>query len=112
MMVHGEEREKVLATISADHGFMKEFIDDFLEDVPKDIQALEDAILARDGARLEMAAHGLKSVVGLFCAVQTYALAREMEDLAREGDFPGASVKLGELRVSIESLKQLLLSAR
>ncbi len=112
MTVCGEDREKILAAVTSDHGFMREFIADFLHEVPSDMQALEDAILTRDARQLEAAAHGLKSVVGLFCAMHAYALAREMEDLARERDFAGAAHKLAELRGAVEELKQLLISVR
>lgn len=105
-----EERNRILTNVEADKGFMKEFVADYLHDIPHDVQAIEDAIVCRDGHKLERAAHGLKSVVGLFHAMIPYEIARDMEELGKRGDFVAATEKLKGLRVALDELNQLLRS--
>lgn len=110
-MLSTEERTRILSSVNADHGFMKEFVDDFLTDVPQDIAALERAISTQDAEGTERAAHGLKSVVGLFQAMGPYEIARDIESLGKEGDFTAARSKFNELVPAIDDLKSLLASA-
>ena len=109
-MLPMEERNRILTSVQANNGFMKEFIEEFLHDVPKDIQAIEDAIVCHDARKLERAAHGLKSVVGLFQAMIPYEIARAMEELGKKGDFVAATEKLKELRSALDELNKLLVS--
>jgi len=109
-MLPTEERNRILSSVQADRGFMREFVEDYLHDVPQDIQNIEDAILAQDASKLERAAHGLKSVVGLFHAMIPYEIARDMEELGKAGDFIAATEKLKELRSAILELNKLLTS--
>lgn len=109
-MLPMEERNRILASVQANNGFMKEFIEEFLDDVCEDIRTIEDAIVCRDAYKLERAAHGLKSVVGLFQAMIPYEIARDMEELAKTSDFVAATAKLTQLRAAIDELNQLLVS--
>jgi len=107
-MLSTEDKSRILASIQADGGFMQEFIDDFLNDIPQDIAALDQAISDRDAQSTERAAHGLKSVIGLFQAMTAYEIARDIESLGKQGDLTAARIKFDELVPAIEDLKFLL----
>ena len=109
-MIPTEERNKIIATVHADNGFMKEFVGDFLADVHDDVQAIENALQKGDHTRMERLAHSLKSVVGFFKASTTFEMAKELEALGREGNLEDGALKLEELKASLEELKRLLVS--
>mgnify|MGYP001358443633 CR=1 FL=1 len=108
MIFPAEERNRILSSVEANGGFMREFVEDYLRDVPADIRKIEEAILARDADKLERSAHGLKSVVGLFQAMIPYEIARDLETFGKEGDFVAATLKFKELRGAIHELNNLL----
>ncbi|PLY08913.1 MAG: hypothetical protein C0624_02805 [Desulfuromonas sp.] len=107
-MFTGEDRNRILSTVEDNNGFMKEFVEDYLHDIPQDMQNIEDAILQHDAVSLERSAHSLKSVVGLFQAMVPYNIARDMELLGKTKDFIAATERLKELRLAIAELNELL----
>jgi len=107
-MLPVEERNRILSSVEANNGFMNEFVEDYLHDVPQDLENIEHAILERDADKLERSAHGLKSVVGLFQAMIPYEIARELEGYGKTGDFVAATEKLKQLRTAINELNSLL----
>ncbi len=109
-MIPIEEKKQILAEVEADNGFMKAFVEDFLNDVPQDVQALEDALREEDHIRVERLAHSLKSVVGFFKALSTYELAKELEKLGREGNLKDGTNKFEELKISLDNLGKFLIS--
>ena len=107
-MLSQEDKTRIFNAVCADKGFMKEFVDDFIHDLPTDLTAIDDALQRRDPLALERAAHGLKSVVGLFQAMVCYDLARELEVMGKTSDFENAAQKFTELKSSLKDLTENL----
>ena len=59
--------------------FVKELVDTFLDDAPKMLDDLRDALAMRDAARFKRAAHSLKSNSNTFGALELGLLARSLE---------------------------------
>lgn len=67
--------------------FISELIDAFLEDAPTILANLELAVADRDVESFRRNAHSIKSNASTFGATELAGLARELEAMAREGDF-------------------------
>ena len=107
-MLSEEDRTRIFNAVNVDQGFMKEFVDDFIADLPADIALIAESLHAKDSAALERAAHGLKSVVGLFQAMACYELARNLETTAKNEDFEKASQIFAQLKDAITDLTEYL----
>ncbi len=110
-MIPAEERQTILATIEADNGFLREFVEDFLHDISQDIEDLNDVIAKGDGKELERLAHSMKSVVGFFKAMTPYQMAKELEYLGKDNDFKEAHIKFDTFKATLEELKGILVAA-
>lgn len=77
--------------------FIDELIDTFLEDGPKLINQLKDALKAGDAEAFRRAAHSLKSNGATFGATQLSQLAKDLEVIGKE-------LRLGETGDRLETL--------
>ena len=66
--------------------FINELIDAFLEDAPKMISNMQDALLAKDVESFRRNAHSMKSNASTFGALELSTLASELELMARENN--------------------------
>lgn len=66
--------------------FMGELIDTFLEEAPRMIAEMEQALSAGDSDKFRRAAHSLKSNANTFGALDLAEKAKELEYMAREND--------------------------
>jgi HPt (histidine-containing phosphotransfer) domain-containing protein len=81
---------------------IKEIIDVFLKQVPKELRSINDAIKKEDHATIKSFAHTMKSTVSIMGISKLASILQEMEDLgaiAADGSIP--------LTTSIEKIKQL-----
>lgn len=65
--------------------FLAEVIDSYLEDAPQLLQAIHTAITQEDAARLEQAAHTLKSSSATLGAMTLAELSKQLEAMGRAG---------------------------
>lgn len=84
----------------------------FLEEVPKKLRALQEAIEAGDAARVARAAHSLKGSSGNIGASSMLDVCRRIDDLAKAGDLEQVKPLVAQLtdeyhRVELE-IKHLL----
>jgi signal transduction histidine kinase/CheY-like chemotaxis protein len=93
-----------LGNADDDQAMLAEAVEIFLEDYPKQLADLREAISTGDAKRAERVAHGLKSVVGLFGAQQTYNLAYELEMLGRLDQLEDAPKVLERLEHALEQV--------
>jgi signal transduction histidine kinase/DNA-binding response OmpR family regulator/HPt (histidine-containing phosphotransfer) domain-containing protein len=103
-------------TVGEDDGFMAELLDTFLQDAPRLLDAMRQAVEAGDAQGLCIAAHSLKSNSADFGAMTLSGLCRELESLGKAGTLEGADsrvtqaeteyarvqITLGALRRSLE----------
>jgi two-component system sensor histidine kinase/response regulator len=77
---------EVLARVGSDPEVLREIIQLFLEDCPKQLDAIRAGLAANDPDAVYRAAHTLKGSIGNFQAQAIVALLQRMEARAREGD--------------------------
>jgi CheY-like chemotaxis protein len=80
----------------------------FLDDCPRQIRELVDALESGDQALLLRSAHTLRGLVGNFNALRIEALARELEQPGSLLDLPKARAVLQSLMAEIDALSRAL----
>jgi HPt (histidine-containing phosphotransfer) domain-containing protein len=96
--------DMALERLGGDLDVLREIAALFLEESPKIMVALEQALCAGDAPALARAAHNLKGSVSTFCAQQAYDAARALEMASREENLSAASRDLVRLSSAIETL--------
>jgi CheY-like chemotaxis protein/HPt (histidine-containing phosphotransfer) domain-containing protein len=102
------DREQALASVEGDLELLKEVVTIFLEEYPKTIKDIRDAIDGTDSHRLNRSAHALKGSVGNFGARKAYDLALRLELMGKSGDLTGADEAFHVLADEMERLKATL----
>jgi len=77
----------------------------FLADAPKRLTAIRGAIAAKDGAKLDSAAHALKGSVAIFGAQAAVTAARDLEAMGRSRNLNGADAQYRALEVAMKQLQ-------
>ncbi len=94
----------LLARVGGDRNLLAEMAGLFLEELPRSLSAIREAISESDAKNLERAAHILKGSVGNFEAKGAFDAALHLETVARNGDLLDAS---GACRKLIDELDRL-----
>ncbi len=106
------DRGRFLANVDGNLELMHEIAQLFLEECPRRLNALRDAVARRDRAALEQAAHTLKGSAGYISASGVFTAADTVETLARFGDFEEAHRACARLQQETHQLAQVLASLR
>ncbi len=101
---HLFDREAALARVGDDEELLTELVKIFLDDYPKSMTAIEDAVARQDPPLLEHAAHTLKGAVANFGADAVVREACELERQGRSGDLSLAGENLHRLHKVIRQL--------
>ena len=80
----------------------------FLEESPKMLAAIHDAVIENAPEQLERAAHSLKGSVATFAAQDAFEAALKLERLGRAGDLAEAVKGYAVLEAEIERLRSVL----
>jgi CheY-like chemotaxis protein len=88
----------LLRRVEGDRGLMKELVSVFLEDTPRLVKELTEAVEKRDHPKIERTGHTLKGAVANFGAKRARELALELETRGRERDLELADCVLAELQ--------------
>jgi CheY-like chemotaxis protein len=104
--------ETLLARVGGSHEMLHEIIGLFLEDAPKLVESIREALVAGDAVAVYRAAHTLKGSVGNFDALLAVALAQRLEARAREGDLDAAKGVFTSLEAEMQSLQLTLIGTR
>ena len=91
--------EQIRAASMGDDEFMEELIDIYLDDMPRQIQALRDAVENQDAAAAAATAHRLKGASGNVGADSLSALCRDIEMSSRQS-------RLDQLPKLVEAVSQ------
>ena len=97
-----------LARMDGDELVLNELLRLFLQDSDHMMQRLEEARASGDLKQVERAAHGLKGASATISARAVAPLAREIEQLAREGEAVKALDRMQDLRVEMQRLRRAL----
>jgi two-component system sensor histidine kinase/response regulator len=104
--------ETLLARVGGSHEMLEEIIGLFLEDSPKLIESIRQALFKGDANAAYRATHTLKGSAGNFDAHVATALAQRLEARAREGDIDGAKIAFASLEQEMHNLHASLASTR
>jgi CheY-like chemotaxis protein len=99
---------EMLTHVDGDRQLLKEIVELFLEDCPKQLSDIRQAITRGDSAALMRTAHTLKGSVGNFAAKAAVDLALQLEMMGRQGNLGGAPEAYSGLEKEIENLKLAL----
>jgi HPt (histidine-containing phosphotransfer) domain-containing protein len=114
-MAEGLDRavlDELLAMTGGDPAFLAELIDSYLEDAPKLLQSMHEALANGDAETLRRSAHSLKSNSASFGAFELARRCQALEDLAKRGDLALASEALAGLEAELDKVRPALLEAR
>ena len=108
--------EKVLddlrESVGGDHAFLSELIDELLDDAPRQLDTLREAVSAGDDVTARRAAHTLKSNGRTFGASEFSSLCSEAEAAAAAGDLDGVLSGLDAIETAWETVREALVAAR
>jgi CheY-like chemotaxis protein len=93
-----------LRNVDGDQAMLVDMFEAFLQDYPKQLAEIREAIDTRDAECMAQVAHSLKGAVGYFGAQTVYALAYQLETIGRRAELDGASPLLQQLEQELERL--------
>ena len=100
------DREGLSRRLMGDETLARRVLASFVEDVPRQVAALEKALAQGDASEAERRAHTIQGASAVAGAEALRALARQAEDDARGGDLPAAAGKLPALKEALERVRR------
>ena len=97
--------DRALEQMDGDRELLVEVADIFMQDCPKMMSGIGDALTSADAEALTRAAHALKGCVGNFGAREASEAALTLEELGRRGSLEGGREIFRELTARIECVK-------
>jgi HPt (histidine-containing phosphotransfer) domain-containing protein len=98
----------MLARLMGDEELARTVVDGFLEDVPRQIEALRNYLGAGDAQGAFRQAHTIKGASANVGGEALRATALEMEKAGRAGDLEAVTVRLPELESQFARLKEAM----
>mgnify|MGYP001818114487 CR=1 FL=1 len=86
--------DALLDSMGGDREFLTELMQDYFDDTPRQLAAMERALNTGDSEGLRRAAHSLKSNSITFGALRLAGMCKELEDLAKTGSLDGAGARI------------------
>jgi two-component system, sensor histidine kinase and response regulator len=102
------DRDALLAHVEGDRELLREIVNLFLVDYPKQLAQIRDAAARHDAGTLQGAAHTLKGAVSNFRAGPAAEAALRLEKMAREGNLASVETALNTLEEELERLRKAL----
>ena len=99
------DKEVALSRVGGDAELLKEIAILFLDDYPKSLSDLRDAVEARDAKRVERTAHGLKGSVSNFGAAPAVNAALRLETMGRAQKLVEVEQVLRTLELALAALR-------
>ena len=94
----------LLRRVEGDRVLLKELVHLFLEDTPRLVRDLRDAIAQGDSQRMVRVAHTLKGAIANFAAAHASELARSLETSIRQGNLTSVDELLLQLEAELAAL--------
>jgi HPt (histidine-containing phosphotransfer) domain-containing protein len=80
------DKHSILAAFEGDQDLIREVLDLFLEECPRQMSAIREAVESSDAEKILKAAHSLKGSLSNFAAAGAFQSAQHLENLGREGE--------------------------
>ena len=103
---------QALAAIGGDHELLNVLTESVIEETPKLLAAVRDAVAARDAKAISAAAHALKGAIRYFGDSEAYAEASILEDIGQDTGVEEAPAALAQLETQIAQLLDVLRSGK
>ncbi|MBX3414331.1 MAG: response regulator [Pirellulales bacterium] len=100
--------QTALACVNGDAELLREIVGLFLDDAPRLIGELREAIDGADASSVRRVAHTIKNSVGYFGLKSTFERALELENMGRAAELAGADRAWQRLRSEVERLQPIL----
>ena len=100
---------EALSAVRGDHDLLRAVVQAFLEECPRLLEAMRQAIADGAGPALRLAAHTLKGSLHHFGAQQAFDCARRLEKMGQDGDLAEAAAALADLEAQMTRLCPVLL---
>ena len=100
------DREAALARLGGDEALLRDAVQAFLEDCPRLVGQLREAVERRDAAAVKAAAHAIKGTVAIFSAHPTHEAAARLERLGSQGQLAGIEAGAQHLEAELERFKK------
>jgi HPt (histidine-containing phosphotransfer) domain-containing protein len=97
-------RDALLARVGGDAALVAAMASLFLDECPRLLADVRDAVAAQDAAALAQAAHSLKGAVSNFIAPAASQAAAQLELLGLSGDLAASAVALRTLEAELDRL--------
>jgi two-component system, sensor histidine kinase and response regulator len=97
-----------LEAVRGNRGLLCSIVQTYLQEYPRRLEELKRAAGNREAKPLQLAAHSLKGPLRFFGAHRAFGLARQLEDLARNGRLGEAPAALVDLDIALTDLEPLL----
>jgi two-component system, sensor histidine kinase and response regulator len=94
-----------LSRVGGDFELLREVVGLFLEDYPRALEKIRNALAANDASGVEHNAHSLKGSVSTFGAKEVFEAALALEKLGRSGNLSGAQDGLTTLENALRRLR-------
>jgi PAS domain S-box-containing protein len=101
-------RDKALVRVGGDEQILREIAKLFLEECPRMMREVGEAVVRRDARQLRLAAHALKGAVSNFAAEPAYEAGLRLENMGRQGDLGQADQAWAALQEAIARLEPAL----
>ncbi len=95
---------EALQAVGGDEELLRQVVSAILEEAPRLVAAIGQAIRSRDLAALRLSAHTLKGSIRFFAGSRAYATAFEMERLGQLGNLAGAESLFPALQAEMAQL--------
>jgi len=99
---------KALSQVDGDQDLLSEVAALFLQEYPKQLAAVREAIEQQDSRALKRAAHSLKGEASAFASQPVYEAATHIEASAEHKDFNAAKAAYVQLQEALDQLKPAL----
>ncbi len=96
---------RAMEVVQGDQALLKEIVDAFIEECPRLLDQIHDAIQTSNCSLLQRAAHTIKGSMRYFGGQYIFDLAFELESLGRQGSLEGAPDRLQKLETALDRLR-------
>lgn len=101
---------EALQAVGGDEELLRHVVSTILEETPRLVEAIRQAIQNRDLAALRLSAHTLKGSIRFFAGSRAYATAFEIERLGQMGNLDGAESLFPALQSELAQLAPALIA--
>ena len=106
------DKPALMERVSYDEELLKEAVGVFVDDVPKRIKKLEDALEKSDAEQVNRQGHSIKGASGCLGAVAMQKVAFQIEKMGEKGELEDVGPLIEKIVEEFENLKKVLTSLK